>query len=246
MPSSLLTHARLAVEQFGTCPACGGRALGPCRRCLEKALLLSFVDALPVVALGAHDKRLSESILRLKYADASHVAFPLGYLLGRLARGLSSLPLDAPGAHLVPIPLHPTRLVERGYNQSALIARGIAAALDVPLEFALLRRDRATNAQATLGERERLENTASAFGGSRSAPRACVLVDDVCTTGSTLRGAARALEAAGHRVVGAFTVSLSIRRASMATRLVERAAEEGRRGVLAPRNHDFSSSARGS
>lgn len=218
MKTSLGVTIRLLFEQLGTCPSCGGTSWGLCEPCSDRPLLVSEVDDLLVVALAPHEGLLSESIRELKYGEATHRGFPLGCLLGhRLARS-DGASLFAGATKLVPVPLHPGRLVERGYNQASLIARGIATGTG--LEFAPdeLQRSRATSAQAKLDERDRAKNAAGAFV-ARSGVAGAILVDDVCTTGATLGAAASAIRAAGGTVVGALTLSLSIRRASVARRL---------------------------
>ena len=106
---------------------------------------------------------------------------------------------------LVPVPLHPTRLRERGFNQAELLAREIARVLDAPLAPAALRRVENTPPQVrTATAAERLRNVRAAFAASQP-PRGgtLVLVDDVTTTGATLSSAAHALLSAGaSRVYG--------------------------------------------
>ena len=127
----------------------------------------------------------------------------IGTLFGRLlatapetAGGLSGLDL------LVPVPLHPARRRERGFNQAGLIARGAGEALGVPVRSDLVRRLRPTRQQARLEASERAGNLAGAFGPGRRPARgglslrAIGLVDDVLTTGSTLSACAAALGAA--------------------------------------------------
>ena len=123
----------------------------------------------------------------------------IGILFGRLlatapetAGALSDLDL------LVPVPLHPARQRERGFNQADLIARGAAEALGVPVRRDLVRRVRPTRQQARLEASERAGNLAGAFapgdpGGGETAPGTIGLVDDVLTTGSTLSACAAAL-----------------------------------------------------
>jgi len=113
---------------------------------------------------------------------------------------------------LVPIALHPARLRERGYNQSALLARALTAAKPEQLAEAGLRRVRRTDAQASLSASERARNVDGAF---RADPRICagraiVLIDDVCTTGATLRAAAAALRDAGATEVSAAVIAAAV------------------------------------
>ena len=141
----------------------------------------------------------------------------LGSLLGRLlatapetAGALSDLDL------LVPVPLHPARQRERGFNQAELIARGAAAALGVPVRGDLVRRVRPTRQQARLEAADRAGNLAGAFapaGPAGGSPGAIGLVDDVLTTGSTLSACAAALgEAAPGAEVRVIAVAGPFRR----------------------------------
>ena len=111
-------------------------------------------------------------------------------------------PLAAPPIDLVvPVPLHWTRKLRRGYNQADIIARGIAAELAVPACCRLLVRRRSTRSQTSLSPEERRANVASAFAVRPKVLRRLhtnhiLLVDDVFTTGATLLACHRALRAA--------------------------------------------------
>jgi competence protein ComFC len=107
----------------------------------------------------------------------------------------------------VPVPLHGSRLRQRGYNQALLLGRGVAAGLDLPLVEALRRR-RSVPAQVGAGAGERWLHVKGAFEvrrGAAVAGRSVLLIDDVATTGATLDACARALLAAGARSVSALT-----------------------------------------
>jgi predicted amidophosphoribosyltransferase len=111
-----------------------------------------------------------------------------------------------PPACIVPVPLHPRRLRERGF---ALLARWIARERRCRFDAALLRRVRDTPSQTGLGRSKRRANVRGAFAarpGAR-APGVVWLVDDVITTGSTLAEAARVLHRAGSRRVVAICVA---------------------------------------
>jgi len=142
---------------------------------------------------------------------ALHYRFPLDRLLPRfkfhadLAAGrlLSQLMREAlagavrPQA-LVPVPLHPTRLRRRGYDQALELARPLARGFGVTLACGVLRRVRATAAQSELGAGARSHNVRGAFAVSGGGlPAHVALVDDVMTTGATLGECARALRGAG-------------------------------------------------
>jgi ComF family protein len=143
----------------------------------------------------------------LKYDGWTNVAAAMAARMARLA-----WPEDvvAERAALVPVPLAPARMRERGYNQSALLARALAPRWGVPVWDDVLERARTTSAQARLTRDERLGNVAGAFrhragASSRLRGRHVVLVDDVVTTAATLGACAAALVAGGARIVSCVT-----------------------------------------
>lgn len=153
---------------------------------------------------------IDELVRALKFHGERAYARLLGTLLARerlqIATDVAAVPLPQ---RIVPVPLHPRRLRERGYNQAAEIARFAARALSLPLDLSLLQRTRATKGQTALSARERWLNVAGAFVTTRSlheAPR-IALVDDVVTTGSTVLAAATALQAAGAGAVELWVVA---------------------------------------
>jgi ComF family protein len=99
---------------------------------------------------------------------------------------------------VIPVPLHPSRRRERGYDQAALLARHLARSLSLPARTDVLRRVRKTRQQTTLDGIERRENVRGAFAVvAPLAGERVLLVDDVYTTGSTMEEAAHALHEAG-------------------------------------------------
>lgn len=114
---------------------------------------------------------------------------------------------------IVPMPLHPLRLRERGFNQCAEIARHLAPRVKVPVASRLLVRLRHTRAQSELTAAQRRVNVLGAFGVHvrQPLPQHVALLDDVMTTGSTLAAAAQALKAAGVQRVDAWVAARAIR-----------------------------------
>ena len=111
---------------------------------------------------------------------------------------------------LLPVPLHPTRQRERGFNQSELIARALATAWHVELQPHGLLRLRYTKQQALLGAEERVRNVHGAFGlhaALNLATRTVLLVDDVITTGATMSACARVVKEHGASCVGALALA---------------------------------------
>lgn len=132
--------------------------------------------------------------LSLKFSHRVDAANTLGTLLGdALARA------DEPALSLlIPVPLSRERLAERGYNQSALIARSLAACCQTPVDLDALRRLVHTPAAAQLDRAARAQALHGAFGATRRLDGLRIgLVDDVMTTGATMHAAAHALKAAG-------------------------------------------------
>ena len=146
-----------------------------------------------------------EAVHALKYDGVRVAAEDLGRLL---AGFLERSPL--PGEPVVvPVPLHPRRERERGYNQSLLLAREVARRRGLPLRADLLRRVRHTPPQVSLeGHEERRENLRGAFRCDvRVIGLRAVVVDDVATTGSTIRECAAALRRAGAEAVWGLAVA---------------------------------------
>ncbi|MBN1477278.1 ComF family protein [Candidatus Sumerlaeota bacterium] len=149
-------------------------------------------------------------IHRLKYHGVSELAEPLARLMARV------LVHDFPGRRwdvIVPVPLHRVRRRERGYNQSALIARELGRMLGWSVDERLVLRHRPTLSQTHLSRADRLRNVANAFHCPEPAEvegRRVLLIDDVHTTGSTLNETARALAEAGAVEIFALAVSRAV------------------------------------
>ncbi len=143
-------------------------------------------------ALGLYDGRLREAIQRLKYRGDFRLAQPLGLLLAQQVTKLG--PID----RIVPVPLHITRLRQRSYNQSQLLAQAIGKELHIPTAPRTLQRLQATTPQQTLSSEERLNNLRGMFALRADVRGLRVLmVDDVMTTGATLRECAQVLLSGG-------------------------------------------------
>ena len=148
--------------------------------------------------------RIRRAIHKFKYDRLLALADPLGDALAQFWLRTAQR-VDC----VVPVPLHPARQRERGYNQSELLAQRVGRIVGAPVRPDALRRVRVTATQMTLNAAERKANVAGAFQSGDPAVRDAVvlLIDDVCTTGSTLDACAVALKAAGALEVYGLTLA---------------------------------------
>jgi ComF family protein len=188
------------------CAACGRVDTGWCPACARDlaALPLDPHDDADIVSTGAHSGLLQAAVQGLKYHGVRTLAEPLG---ARVAAVTGFRP-DV----VVPVPASTARIRSRGYNQAALIAAACARSLGVPVDPLALIRLRETRSQVGLTRLERLENVVGAFAAdpARVTGAAVLLVDDVYTTGATLRECLAALRAAGASEARAVTVSFAL------------------------------------
>lgn len=202
-------ESRLRAIPGPTCPRCGFTRLpdlsveGRCVECADWPDELvradsAFLFAPPAVRI----------VHGLKYAGWTSLAPRMGALMAPVARRIGT-----EHTVLVPVPLTPARLRERGFNQARLLADGVGAALGWPVQ-PLLRRTRTDRRQARSGRRERALNVAGAYRASpvgvpagtadlSESGRVVLLVDDVITTGATIAECAAALTTCGVPCAGA-------------------------------------------
>jgi ComF family protein len=226
-PRCLLCHGAASTRGRDLCGPCETELpwlVAPCARCglprgpLETAASLdagcarcrgSWQSHAACHAPLLYEFPLNEVLHALKYHGALAHARVLGTLLAEsvmragVAGGVESV---------VPMPLHTSRLVERGFNQSLELARFVGAALRVELDLHALERSRATEPQVGLPRAARSANVRGAFvaDASRVTQRHVALVDDVVTTGATVAAAAGALLEAGARRVDVWCVARAL------------------------------------
>lgn len=205
MRSLYLGLARAHDVWVGICATCGAPSRAAlCARCRRKTGLRWELDGVSGWSAAPYAGRVSELIQRLKYRDETRWAATLGRVVhDRLE------PFIPPHGLLVPVPLHAQRLAERGYNQAALIARAVGRCSSTRVRTDVLRRARATPAQARLGGAARRDNVRDAFVVTTLPATPIVLVDDVTTTGATVRECVLCLRRAGAIVQGVVTVALA-------------------------------------
>lgn len=177
------------------CERCGQPAFGD----LECRLCATWPTGLAQVRSAVWLRGTARTAVhRLKYEGWWRVAEALAAAM----RGLEPL---TGRVSLIPVPLGARRLRRRGYNQAERIAAALGRRVDRPVRADLLRRRRETPTQTALTPEGRLANVAGAFEAGRVTGMACVLVDDVFTTGATLAEAGAALSRAGAARVEAVT-----------------------------------------
>jgi ComF family protein len=182
--------------------------------CRHPSAALQVAELPPLYGWGHYESTLKQSLAQLKYNHRPLIAEPLGQWLGEL--WLEVGPLDR-RLLAVPIPLHGDRQRQRGYNQAELIARSFCQVTGMPLRANGLARTQATTAQFGLSRRERYQNLSDVFEVGADlkkypTPRNLVLVDDIFTTGATLKSATETLQQAGFRVTALLAVAISERR----------------------------------
>ena len=196
------------LPALSVCPECLERIRrfaeneGQCRRCGSFGVRAQTCDVCREwpsyyagnTALAHYEGHLREALLRIKFHNEPWRVAGFAALIAQS---------ELPSADVVvPVPLHPRRMRDRGFNQSALLAALIADELAIPVEERLLRRVVDTPHQTQLTLSERRANVVKAFAVDESLSRRwqgarVLVVDDILTTGATLLNTVRALHAAG-------------------------------------------------
>lgn len=160
-------------------------------------------------AVARFDGTARELVHRLKYADAVHLAKPMGAMMARAGHELLG-----EGAVVIPTPLHRRRLWSRRFNQSALLAREVARISGSELRLDAIERVKATRPQVGLTAAQRAENLSGAFrvaDRTAIAGRRVVIVDDVITTGATVERLAKLVRRAGAASVDTLTFAVVVK-----------------------------------
>ena len=190
--------SRFPLDQEGRCALCRRGVRG--------------FDA--AYSFGFYESELRALIHLFKYGRVQTLSAPLGRLLMR------ALPREQSFDVIVPMPLHWRKRWQRGFNQSALLAREIGRRTHIPVCSAL-RRVRYTASQAGLTSAKRRANVSGAFRGrGKLEGQRVLLIDDVMTTGATAASCARALKRAGARHVTLLTLARADRRLAIDPALI--------------------------
>lgn len=200
------------------CPACRARLprlIPGCPGCGQKNILglfcLNCQDLVEqyyfdgLLSLGTYEKSgLKSALLVLKYQGGKNIGIILGKMLGRLlsnhwrqasAEFKNSIPI------IIPLPLHPRRERERGYNQSLLIARGVSAVTTWPINLGLQRISYQSPSTHLNYNQRQQQLKYFVYRDTDLIGKNVILVDDIITTGATAQAASRALKQAGAKKV---------------------------------------------
>lgn len=220
--SSLLRNLTSWLDLLleANCPLCdrstGKELCSDCQRQVQRCQLANQAECwqapLPVFAWGTYGGALKRSIAALKYNNQPQLAHLLGYWLAQA--WLSASVSQTRALIVVPIPMHPTKQRERGFNQAELIARSFCQRTGLPIQVQGLARIRATEAQFSLSATARAQNLSGAFQVGKvlthqSTSKAILLIDDIYTTGATAQAAVQALKQHHIPVYGLVAVAKS-------------------------------------
>ena len=184
------------------CPVCGeliGAMERFCGSCAEKLTpyegSFRIEGAESFTAAFVYDDRVKPAVFLLKDGICGNAAYALG---GELADRLKAEDIVKDTDVIVPAPMHRKDIRRRGFNQSALIAKELGRILDIPVDTKSVVKTRHTHTQKGLGKGGRAVNLRNAFTASHELKgKRVLLIDDICTTGSTLREITAAVKKAG-------------------------------------------------
>jgi ComF family protein len=200
--------SKLEAPAGPLCPLCGRFHQGSgedhlCARCLNEDPAFTCHRS-----CGVYGGTLKDVILLFKYRRYAPLSRPLARFANASLASDERLWADADA--LVPVPLHPSRRRERGFNQARLLARDLAGLRGLDVLDGCLVKVRNVPPQAGLRAAEREKNVVRAYAvkhPDRVWGRTLILIDDVTTTGATIRECARALRQAGAKEVRAITLA---------------------------------------
>lgn len=192
------------------CSACS-RSLRQLQFCPSRRQLYTCLSpSIPVWVWGKYQGQLKQAIASLKYHNHPEIARPLGQWLGEAWK--ATTPSKRVSPLVIPIPLHPEKLKQRGFNQAERLAASFCQVTGLPLSANGLIRTRQTEAQFSKSADQRHANLKNAFTANkaqisryRSSP--VLLLDDIYTTGATVHSATQALHRQGISVYGVVAIT---------------------------------------
>ena len=173
---------------------------------LKKVDRRSWWGDMPVFAWGRYDGQLKRAIALMKYNNHPEIGIILGRLLAQAWLEDNLIKLSK--VSVIPIPLHRSKMKERGFNQTEKIARGFCQLTKYSLDTQTLIRVKKTQAMFGLSPQERIDNLQSAFKLNKKLPKDPVLLlDDIYTMGTTVKECAEILRRNKVEVIGSIVVA---------------------------------------
>lgn len=224
LPPRCIKCGKILAEEDGLCPDCFNEinfiSAPYCQKCghpfesapsTKKMLCGSCMKKLKTpfrLSRSAvhYDEASKNLLLAFKFLDKTDNAKTLAKWLNLAGRDIWQEGVDV----IVPIPLHYTRLIKRRYNQSGLLAAELTKLNGIPVDYTSVVRHKKTRPQVEFSGHERVKNVKGVFSvkhPDKIKGKRVVLIDDVMTTGSTLKECALALRAAGAKSVDTLTVA---------------------------------------
>jgi len=195
------------AENYYECDICGHFIVqkGLCPQCMKEKPPFNKARA-----VGPYRGILKDCLYNLKFRGDRRLAVPLGRILGKkLKSSVNTGKVDM----IIPVPMHPNRIKERGFNQAALLAREVGREILKPVDERILKKKRDTIPQVQLSQRERRSNPRGSFCVENKdilKGRVVLLIDDIFTTGSTVAECSRDLIEAGAKEIVVGTVATGI------------------------------------
>ena len=212
-PLNEWTYALFSLLFPRICASCGTSLFASeevlCRRCIQRLPATSFellsenpvsqlfwgrckIDNATSAYFYKKGERVQQLLHELKYRGNTNLGCLMGSLLGQ---HLLKPPYYQSIDYIIPVPLHPKKQQQRGYNQSEFIAKGIAEQMEIPVDTDSLKRIVYTNTQTRKGRYDRWKNVSGIFKvfNANIVGKHVLIVDDVVTTGSTIEACVNAL-----------------------------------------------------
>lgn len=225
-----LDQRLLRLVPCGSCLLCGADSNSDllCAACQDDLPGMPTFRCPQCAMPTTHGERCGACLVQMPHFSACHALYPYEFPADRLvqllkyghqlalapwfAKQLAPLLLSRQADLIIPLPLHPHRLRERGFNQAGEISRALGNCLKLPVDRSSLARSRATPPQAALAHKDRQANVKGAFEcRSDLSGKSILLIDDVLTTGATANECARVLKLHGAQRVEVAVVARAYR-----------------------------------
>ncbi len=211
LPASCLLCRLHCYHPISLCKTCQTLIIHPedTNRLNSNPLPAEVTDPLwqRAVFLSPYETPIKELIHQGKFKHNLAALKTLGLLF---AKYIASHPYD-PELVLVPVPVHQTRLLERGYNQALELARPIAKTLNLRIDQRCLSRKDEASTQHLLNRQQRKHNTDNIFRINTTVPKKVAVIDDVFTTGETMRSICSCLNKAGTETIEVWIIARTLK-----------------------------------